>query len=67
MSGSTAKRGFPGPIELNRMEVAVHTDCEQYPESQTGNYSLYASKEGKLCDKPQGLDVNNDVESAGEK
>ena len=49
------------------MEVAVRTDCERYPESQTENYSLYASKEGKLCDKPQGLGVSNDVESAGEK
>ena len=52
---------------LNRMEVAVHTNSEQYSESQTGKYGLQASKDGKLCDKPQELGVANDVESAVEK
>ena len=49
------------------MEVAVHTNSEQYPESQAGKYGLYVSNDRKLCDKPQGLGVDNDVESAGEK
>jgi len=49
------------------MDVAVHTNSEQYPESRAGKYGLYVSNDGKLCDKPQGLGVDNDVESAGEK
>ena len=49
------------------MEVAVHTNSEQYPESQAGKYGLCVSKDGKLCDKPQGLCVDDDVESAREK
>lgn len=49
------------------MEVAVHTNSEQYPESQAGKYGLYASDDGRLCDKPQGLGVDSDVESAREK
>jgi hypothetical protein len=44
------------------MEVAVHTQLEQYPD-------LYASmdSDGQLYDKSQGLTIGSDVERGQEQ
>jgi hypothetical protein len=59
---SGAKRLSVGPIPPNRMEVAVHTQLEQYPD-------LYASmdSDGQLYDKSQGLTIGSDVERGQEQ
>jgi hypothetical protein len=52
------------PIPLNRMEVSVHTHSEQYGESSSkaSQYALYLGED----DKPNGLGVDGDVESAAD-
>jgi len=56
------------PVPLNRIEVTVHTHSEQYGESgsQASQYGLYLGADGQLYDKPNGLGVDGDLESAGE-
>jgi len=53
------------PIPLNRMEVSVVTNSEQYPTAQTGHYGSFVITDEQLRDKdkPQGLGVEDDVES----
>ena len=53
-STTRAKRISAGPIPLNRMEVAVHKQSEQYLDS-------YASMDGQLYDKPQGFAIDANV------
>jgi hypothetical protein len=60
------KLTFAGPVQLNRMEVTVHSNSEQYPTSQTSQYGLYIGTDGQLSDKPPRLG-EDDVESSGEK
>jgi len=40
-----SKRNFSGPIQLNRMEVSVRTDYEQYPTSQMSRTGSFVGKE----------------------
>ncbi|KAI9441046.1 hypothetical protein F5148DRAFT_829760 [Russula earlei] len=64
LSGSSDNnRVRVAPIQLNPMEVSVHTDSEQYPASQVGQYASFVITDGQLGDKPHGLDVEDDVES----
>ncbi|KAH9962365.1 hypothetical protein BC827DRAFT_1375837 [Russula dissimulans] len=55
------------PPSPNRMEVTVHTSCEdwQLPASQTAQHAPYMTRSpnGQHGDKPHGLDLNDDVES----
>jgi hypothetical protein len=47
------------------MEVSMVTSSEQYPVTQTGHYGSFVITEEQLRDKdkPQGLSVEDDVES----
>ncbi|KAH9954863.1 hypothetical protein BC827DRAFT_1272185 [Russula dissimulans] len=68
-SGSSTTETHPhirvAPIPLNRMEVSMVTSSEQYPVTQTGHYGSFVITEEQLRDKdkPQGLSVEDDVES----
>jgi len=64
-SAPGTKLTFAGPVQLNHMEVTVHTNSEQYP-SQTSQYGLYIGTDGQLSDKPPRLG-DDDAESNGEK
>jgi len=68
--GSETKRISSGPVPLNGMGpmgVAIHTHTEQYPTSQASPYGLYIGADGRLCDKPRGLGIDDDVEGNREK
>jgi len=39
-------------------------DNEQFPPSQAGTYGLYVITDGLLRDKPQGLSIEDDVNSS---
>lgn len=64
-----AKGMFAAPVPLNRMEVAVHTDCGRYPVSQGSQNDSYTStQDGQLAhDKPIVLSLGEDIESGVEK
>jgi hypothetical protein len=66
-SGGGTKLTFAGPVQLNRMEVTVHTNSEQYPVLQTSQYSSYIGTDGHLSDKPPRLGVEDDVECPSEE
>ena len=54
------------PTKLNRMEVSVHTEYEQYPTSQTSSGSFVGKEPQGHCEAHKvSLDV--DVESGQEK
>ncbi|KAH9958708.1 hypothetical protein BC827DRAFT_546707 [Russula dissimulans] len=55
LSASEANPTHVGPHPLNRMEVVVHTENEQYPSSQADNSDLYVITDGQLHDKLQEL------------
>ncbi|KAI9452991.1 hypothetical protein F5148DRAFT_1234604 [Russula earlei] len=42
------------PVPLDRMEVSVHTDSEQYLSPRTGHYDSYVVADGKMHDGPHG-------------
>jgi len=74
---STPRRGgFPAsvttpfrvaPISLDRVEVVVHKDNEQYTSSQAAShYDSYVVPDGPSGDKPQGLSVEDEVKSGVE-
>jgi len=49
------------------MEVVVHTDGEQCSTSQAGQESDSIRHHGSMHDKPQGLNIEDDVERDVEK
>jgi len=55
------------PTSLSRMEVVVHTDGEQCSTSQAGQESDSIRHHGSMHDKPQGLNIEDDVERDVEK
>ena len=57
----------PGPIPLSRMEVSVHTECEQYPPSQMGHPGHFVSTEAQGNYKAHEVILDVDAESGLEK
>ena len=55
-----------GPTKLNRMEVSVRTEYEQYPTSQTGSCSFMDKEPQGHC-KAHEVSLDVDVESGQEK
>jgi hypothetical protein len=66
-TSSDTKRVSAGPIQLNRMQVAVHTAREQYPASQISHIGSYVSMGEHLRSKPRGLEPEDDLEGDTEK
>jgi hypothetical protein len=62
----TDMRKRSGPIQLNRMEVSVRTDYEQYPTSQTSSGSFVGKELQGHC-KAHEVSLDVDVESGQEK
>jgi hypothetical protein len=56
-----------GPIPLNRMEVTVHTEFDQYPISQMSRGGSYSSTDQQGRYKAHEVNLNVDVESDPEK
>ena len=57
-----------GPIQLNRMEVSVRTDREQYPMSQMSGVGSFAMTDPKEHYKHESkVSLGGDVESVPEQ
>lgn len=58
-----------GPIPLNRMEVSVHTECQQYPVSKMSCSGSLISTEpqGRYDLKAHEVSLDADLESGPEK
>jgi len=56
-----------GPIPLNRMEVSVRTECEQYPASKMSCSGSLISTEPQGRYKAHEVSLNADIESGLEK
>jgi len=65
---SVTKRISAGPVPLNRVDVAVYTNSKHCPGSRArpSQAGLYTTDE-QIYDKPNGLGIEGDVESCGEK
>ena len=57
----------PGPIPLNRMEVSVRTECDQFPMSQMSRSGTYISTDPQGHYKAHEVSLNVDVESGPEE
>jgi hypothetical protein len=55
------------PIPLNRVEVAVHTESDQYPTSQTTRCGSYITADPQGRYKAHEVSFNTDVENGLEK
>ena len=60
-------RSRSGPIKLNRMEVSVRTDHEQYPTSQMSRADPFIVTESRGDYKAQEVNLDGDLESRQEK
>lgn len=55
-------KGLPTlSIPLDRMQVSITTEYEQYPASHTGHNSLQVGRDEHLCN---GVSLGDDLESA---
>ena len=57
----------PGPIPLNRMEVSVRTEYDQFPMSQMSRSGTYISTDPQGRYKAHEVSLNVDVESGLEE
>jgi hypothetical protein len=60
-SGSVP-RVRPVPIPLNKMEVTVRTECDQYPTSQMNRSGTYIGTDTQGNYKAHEVSLNADVE-----
>jgi len=56
-----------GPIPLNRVEVSVRTECDQFPMSQMSHSGSYIDADTQENYKAHEVSLNVDVESGPEE